>query len=285
MNIMIFIEKHKLHFFILCLMTGLYLSILPVFAESPVIKVDQQAQDNNERAKKILQYKNDSIELELKIKHAELEVKRLLAVKAAEEEFDAKNEAIGIKYEITAWQSELKNIKATIAELEKMDNADLGSANPSVNSHDNKNSNTNNESLNKGIEKIIPPNTEVMSQIRKRQRALIEESYTLAPADAALNLAKAKALEPLLSPPLFGQKSPLGGFFPATSTTKYYGMMIHMGGNQYMLETYLRPGKQEFVIGNNRFLRIVPVQYDGVLSLVLLDAQDVTKPTLEYFAK
>jgi hypothetical protein len=278
MYTMILFGKFRRHILYTLMIFGFSLSALFVDAQTTIMKADSPDVDIKAFAEKIMLYKNDAIELELKIKHAELEVKKLLAVKSPEAEFYAKNEAIGLKYEITAWQEELKIINATIVALEK------AAAQKTVETDKDIASNAIDKSDN-NVVKSVPLTSEAINKIRKRQKALIEQSYTMSPAAAAFNLAQAKALEPLSTTPLFGEKSPLGSFFPASSITRYNGMMVHMGGNQYMLEAYLRPGKQEFVIGNMRFMRIVPVQYDGVISLILLDAQDVNQPALEYFAK
>lgn len=279
-----FIKNRKLHFYILLgLITGLSFTVNLVHAESaPTVNDENRQYDNDGIAQKIRQYKNDSVALELEIKHAELEVKRLLAIKAPEEEFDAKNEAIGLKYEISRWQEELGIIKSTIADLEK---ANLAKEQATLSSPRQL---TNTAVVREEKPVVSAPSEQrasELAEIRKQQQQLIAQSYSLKPADAALNLAKAKALEPLLAAPVLGIKSPLGSFFPSSSTTRYNGMMTHLGGNQYMLEAYLRPGKQEFVIGSMRFMRVVPVQYDGVRSLILLDAQDISNPVLEYFVK
>ncbi len=281
----IFFNGYKFFSCLLYVVINLLLLTQYACAESASIKNYQTENNPEEIAQKIEIYNNESIELDLKIKHAELEIKRLREVKSPENEFDAKNEVIGLKYEITVWQEELKNIKATISGLKKINQANSVRDKASVQNSPTENSNNTNQSMNNQSENISQPSIDILNNIRKQQRALIEESYTLEPAAAALNLAKAKALDPLSTAPLFGEKSPLGSYFPASSSTRYNGMMIHMGGNQYMLEAYLRPGKQEFVIGNTRFMRVVPVQYDGVVSLILVDAQDPKKPTLEYFTK
>lgn len=219
------------------------------------------------RMQEIERYKDQRAEIGLKIRHAELEVRRLLSVHTPEAEFDAKNEAIGIKYEIKAWELELKNIDSSLAALE----------------HANANDQRQLQSISfSGNPTEIGDDT--LAEIRKQQ-LLIQESYRLDSAGAALNLAKARALEPIHEKPVLGETSVLLVEIGSGLPRKFIGVMQHIGGNQYLMEASLYPGKQDFVIGGYRFSKDIPEEYRDSPCLILLDVQDRQHPVLQFFIK
>ncbi len=130
-----------------------------------------------------------------------------------------------------------------------------------------------------------PASVEPQAQVAKKtfdleleKAKLIDEARNMRPAAAALNHAKARALEPMTEPPLFGDQVDLATSLPPRSKPKSLGIMRHLGNNQYMLQIPVQKGKQEFVVGDYRFFKMVPKQFHQSLCMILLDFRNKENP-------
>jgi hypothetical protein len=245
-------------------------------ANSSELKVNVVIENRQER---IALYKKQVVAIKQKINQAELELIRLSSIESPDVAFDVKNDIIGVKYDINKWLLKVKNLQATIVDLEYVNQLDIERLNDLKTIRTTPNTKVSN------AQTIRSLSNEELQFIRAQQRRLIEQSYSLDPASAALKLAKAKALEPMTSTVL-GEAPELVSV-PAFSgaVKRSLGLMRHMGGNQYQLETMLRSGKQDFIVGDFMFTETVALDYEGVRSVILLDLQDVKKPSFQYFAK
>lgn len=262
-------------------------SLSPAVWAASGLMQDQLKLTISDRQRQIEILRAEQQALQGRIHAAETEMQGLESVVEPGAEFEAKNLAIGIKYDIRLLRERLKQLQLDIKGLQEANMQDqkrlyemqLGSADEGRDSLHDKLAIIN-EAGN-----LQPPSAEELESIRLRQKRLIEQSYQMLPGAAAFNLAKARALEPASAKPVLGEQAVLLSEISAANPKKFIGIMQHLGGNQYYLEAILRPGKQDFVIGGYRFSKVVPEEYAGVTCLILLDVQNREKPAFQYFVK
>lgn len=123
-----------------------------------------------------------------------------------------------------------------------------------------------------------PAGDSVQQQVRRR---LIASTNSLPPAQSALTLAMAIALESPGSKVLLGHTPDVLLANPVGSTPRSIGQMQHLGNNQYLMEVYLQQGLQQFIIGDFSFTRNIPVHFNDIRCLLLLDARNPDKPVFQ----
>jgi hypothetical protein len=127
-----------------------------------------------------------------------------------------------------------------------------------------------------------PPaeNPSIQDQVRRK---FITNSSSLPPAESALTLAMARALDSSASQPVrfSGDNLTLQVANPAGAIPHPVGTMKHLGNNQYMIETRIQRGKQIFQIGNFQFHKNIPDHFDGIRCLILIDARNENNPVFE----
>ncbi|HEY9033032.1 MAG TPA: hypothetical protein VIN71_03760 [Pseudomonadales bacterium] len=123
-----------------------------------------------------------------------------------------------------------------------------------------------------------PAGDSVQQQVRRR---LIASTNSLPPAQSALTLAMAIALESPGSKVLLGHTPDVLLANPVGSTPRSIGQMQHLGNNQYLTEVYLQQGLQQFIIGDFSFTRNIPVHFNDIRCLLLLDARNPDKPVFQ----
>ena len=126
---------------------------------------------------------------------------------------------------------------------------------------------------------ISNPNS-IQNKVREK---FISSSNRLPPAESALTLAMARALDSSasLNPLYTGEMLKLKIANPTGSTPKTIGLMKHLGNNQYMLEMRINQGKQTFMIGKHAFFKNIPEHFDGIRCLILIDARNDKKPIFQ----
>ncbi len=120
----------------------------------------------------------------------------------------------------------------------------------------------------------------IQNKVREK---FISTSDKLPPAESALTLAMARALDSSasLNPLYTGESLKLKIANPTGSTPKTIGSMKHLGNNQYMLEMRINQGKQTFMIGKHEFFKNIPEHFDGIRCLILIDARNDKKPVFQ----
>jgi hypothetical protein len=116
---------------------------------------------------------------------------------------------------------------------------------------------------------------------QQAQKKFIQKSATLPPAESALTLAMARSLDAASETPLLGNTPNLNVANPIGSNPKNVGQMKYLGNNQYMLELRVEKGKQQFILGDYRFVKNIPEHFDGIRCLVLVDARNKKNPTFQ----
>jgi len=115
----------------------------------------------------------------------------------------------------------------------------------------------------------------------KTQTQYIESSNSLPPPESALTIAMARSLDAKQESALLGEEAILSIANPVGSRANAIGNLRHLGNNQYLLEARISKGRQELIVGQYHFIKIIPEHYDKVLCLFLLDARNSKKPDLQ----
>ena len=241
----------------------------------------------SDRNEQIEQLRERQTGLQDLIHEAENQLQVLDATPMAEKTFEVKNSAIGLKYDIQSWRETLKALQLEINNLQRANNLDVKILQQGQGDGEVVIENTPNvlDILETDMQDAVVSSGVDMKEIREKQQALVKDSYRLSPGAAAVNLAKARALEPMATKPVLGEQSVLISEMQQPDLKQFVGVMEHMGGNQYYLEAILKPGLQDFVIGRYRISRVVPKEYAAVLSIVLLDVSRPDQPSLQFFVK
>ncbi len=118
------------------------------------------------------------------------------------------------------------------------------------------------------------------------KEALITASATLPPAEAALNIARARALDPLRTAPNFGFKPSLAITNTGQETPQKVGILKHIGNHQYILTFKASQGEKQLSIADKFiFKKTISKELDGKECLLLVDARDKDKPSFQLVAK
>ncbi|CAA0124728.1 Uncharacterised protein [BD1-7 clade bacterium] len=106
-----------------------------------------------------------------------------------------------------------------------------------------------------------------------KQQRLIAENAHLPQAEAALNIAKAWAQDPLDNAPKYGHQLTLMVSNPSGSKANPIAELQHLGNNQYTGRLKIKKGRQEFIVGDHKYTKLVAKHFNNLECIVVVDAR------------
>lgn len=118
----------------------------------------------------------------------------------------------------------------------------------------------------------------------RHQRELLHLKNQNLPAhEAAMNMARLIAQEPMQGAPAFGPAPSLLISRPVNSKAQHISNFKHLGNNQYFAQIEVRKGQQKFFVNDKGFVKMIAPAFDKKQCLVLVDARNAVTPVFQLY--